>query len=57
MSHGDSVTKVPPQFKVIASSADCAIAGIADEKNMFMGFSFIQRQVILHKGKNLREVL
>ena len=55
MSHGDSVTKVPPQFKVIASSADCAIAGIADEKKHFYGLQFHPEASHTTQGKKILE--
>jgi GMP synthase (glutamine-hydrolysing) len=40
MSHGDKVTAVPPGFKVIASNAACAVAGMADEARHFYGVQF-----------------
>ena len=43
MSHGDSVTKLPPGFKVIASTLNTPIAGIADEVRGFMDCNFTQK--------------
>lgn len=40
MSHGDSVTSMPPSFKLMASTASCPIAGMADEAKHFYGFQF-----------------
>jgi GMP synthase (glutamine-hydrolysing) len=40
MSHGDKVNELPPGFKVIASSADCPIAGMADESRRLYGVQF-----------------
>ncbi|OGJ51993.1 hypothetical protein A2483_04575, partial [Candidatus Peregrinibacteria bacterium RIFOXYC2_FULL_33_13] len=40
MSHGDSVTVVPRNFKVIASTKDCENAAIADEQMKFYGVQF-----------------
>ena len=40
MSHGDKVTKLPKDFKVIASTANAPYAGIADEKRKFYGLQF-----------------
>lgn len=40
MSHGDRVEKLPRGFKVIASTADTPIAGMADEKNRLYGLQF-----------------
>ena len=55
MSHGDSVTKVPPQFKVIASSVDCSIAGIADEKKQVYGLQFHPEASHTTQGKKILE--
>lgn len=40
MSHGDKVSTLPPQFKVIASTANSPIAGMADETRHFYGLQF-----------------
>ncbi len=40
MSHGDRVEKLPEGFKLIASTADAPIAGIADEDRSFYGLQF-----------------
>ena len=40
MSHGDKVTAMPPGFKLMASTASCPIAGIADESRHFYGVQF-----------------
>ena len=40
MSHGDKVTGLPPGFKVMASTDNCPIAGIADETRRFYGVQF-----------------
>ncbi|HBA45543.1 glutamine-hydrolyzing GMP synthase [Candidatus Nomurabacteria bacterium RIFCSPLOWO2_02_40_28] len=40
MSHGDSVTKLPKGFSKIASSNNCPIAGMADEKRKIYGVQF-----------------
>lgn len=40
MSHGDSVTRLPKGFVKIASSANCPIAAIADEKRKIYGVQF-----------------
>ena len=40
MSHGDKVTEMPPGFKLMASTANCPIAGIADEERHFYGLQF-----------------
>ena len=40
MSHGDSVTELPPQFKLMASTPSCPIAGMANEEKHFYGLQF-----------------
>ena len=40
MSHGDRVTALPPGFKLIASTRDVPIAGIADEVRHYYGLQF-----------------
>lgn len=40
MSHGDHVTELPQNFKMIASTGNCAIAAMGDEKRRFYGLQF-----------------
>jgi GMP synthase (glutamine-hydrolysing) len=40
MSHGDKVTALPPGFGLMASTAACPIAGMADEARRFYGVQF-----------------
>jgi GMP synthase (glutamine-hydrolysing) len=40
MSHGDRVVVAPPGFKVIASTPEVPIAGLADEERRFYGLQF-----------------
>ena len=40
MSHGDRVTELPAGFKLIASTDNAPIAGIADEERGFYGLQF-----------------
>ena len=40
MSHGDKVTALPPNFKVIASNETTPIAAFADEQRKFYGVQF-----------------
>jgi len=40
MSHGDRVIRMPPGFKIIASSAGSPIAGMADEGRRLYGLQF-----------------
>jgi GMP synthase (glutamine-hydrolysing) len=40
MSHGDRVTEIPPGFKLIASTDDVPIAGMADESRYYYAVQF-----------------
>ncbi len=40
MSHGDRVEELPPNFKLMASTDDAPIAGMADEARRFYGIQF-----------------
>lgn len=40
MSHGDHVSELPPQFETIATTPNCPIAAMADEKRHFYGLQF-----------------
>ncbi|HYF60485.1 MAG TPA: glutamine-hydrolyzing GMP synthase, partial [Burkholderiaceae bacterium] len=40
MSHGDKVAELPPGFVLMASTASCPIAGMADEARRFYGVQF-----------------
>jgi GMP synthase (glutamine-hydrolysing) len=40
MSHGDKVVEMPPGFKLMASTENCPIAGMADEQRRFYGVQF-----------------
>ena len=40
MSHGDRVVELPPGFKIIASTPDLPIAGMADETHRFYALQF-----------------
>nr|ART35608.1 A76 [uncultured bacterium] len=40
MSHGDKVVGMPPGFKLMASTASCPIAGMADESRGFYAVQF-----------------
>lgn len=52
MSHGDKVTQLPPGFSCIASSKDCALAGMADEERRFYGLQF--HPEVTHTRQGLR---
>jgi len=55
MSHGDKVNELPAGFKVIASSAACPIAAMADEKRRFYGVQFHPEVTHTPQGKALLE--
>lgn len=40
MSHGDKVTKLPPEFQVTGSTPTCPIAAMSNEKRHFYGVQF-----------------
>lgn len=50
MSHGDYVSKLPSGFKVIASTPDCVVAGMSDEKRRIFGIQFHPEVVHTPKG-------
>src|SRR5690554_4388901 len=56
MSHGDKVVELPQGFKLMASTSNCPIAGMADETRHFYGVQFhpevthtVQGQAILNR--------
>ncbi len=53
MSHGDKVTELPEGFKVIASSASCPIAAMADESRKFYAVQFHPEVTHTLKGKDI----
>jgi GMP synthase (glutamine-hydrolysing) len=52
MSHGDQVSGLPQDFKTIASTSNCPIAGMADEKRHFYGLQF--HPEVSHTKQGLR---
>lgn len=55
MSHGDHVHVLPPSFNLIASTADCPIIGMADEKRHFYGLQFHPEVSHSHQGTRILE--
>jgi GMP synthase (glutamine-hydrolysing) len=51
MSHGDKVTAMPPGFNLMASTASCPIAGMADERRHFYGVQFHLEVTHTRQGK------
>jgi len=55
MSHGDKVTERPPGFKLMASTASCPIAGMADEARRFYGLQFHPEVTHTKQGRAMLE--
>ena len=53
MSHGDQVTRLPEGFKVMASTASCPIAGMADEARGFYAVQFHPEVTHTVRGQDL----
>ena len=53
MSHGDKVTSLPEGFKVIASTENAPIAGMADEDRQFYGLQFHPEVTHTHQGMQI----
>ena len=53
MSHGDKVTELPPNFKLMASTPSCPIAGMADEARGFYAVQFHPEVTHTQKGKEI----
>ena len=52
MSHADQVSKLPKNFKVIASSNNSKFAIIENKKKIFMVYNFIQKLLIQKMEKS-----
>ena len=55
MSHGDKITKLPPGFKLMASTPSCPIAGMADEDRGYYGVQFHPEVTHTAQGRQLLE--
>ena len=55
MSHGDSVIKLPKNFKVAGSTADCPITAMADDINLIYGLQFHPEVDHTRDGKKILE--
>ncbi len=51
MSHGDSVTRMPDGFRLMASTPSCPIAGMADETRGYYGVQFHPEVTHTHQGR------
>jgi len=55
MSHGDQVVKLPPGFKVLASTDNCALAAAGNESKKIYGIQFHPEVVHTEKGTKILE--
>ncbi|HEY5037824.1 MAG TPA: glutamine-hydrolyzing GMP synthase, partial [bacterium] len=55
MSHGDHVTKLPPGYKVLASTANCHLAAAVNEQKRIYGIQFHPEVVHTQKGTKIIE--
>ncbi|MFP4272492.1 MAG: glutamine-hydrolyzing GMP synthase [Halothiobacillaceae bacterium] len=55
MSHGDRVVDLPPSFKLMASSDNAPIAGMADEYRRFYGVQFHPEVTHTRQGQRILE--
>ncbi len=53
MSHGDRVVKMPPGFKLMASTESAPIAGMADEERHFYGIQFHPEVTHTRQGQRI----
>jgi len=53
MSHGDRVTRLPPGFTRIASTATCPVAGIANEEQRCYGVQFHPEVTHTRQGERI----
>src|SRR6186713_23488 len=53
MSHGDKITALPPGFKLLASTASCPIAGMADESRGYYAVQFHPEVTHTLQGREL----
>lgn len=53
MSHGDHLTKIPPQFEIIGHTDNAPIAAIRNKRNNFFGIQFHPEVVHTPLGKKI----
>ncbi len=53
MSHGDHVTQLPEDFKIISSTPAAPVAGMADEARGFYGLQFHPEVTHTHQGARI----
>jgi len=52
MSHGDQVKRLPPQFRILAHTPTCSVAGMGDAKRKLYGIQF--HPEVVHTGEGRR---
>ncbi|OGT34904.1 MAG: glutamine-hydrolyzing GMP synthase [Gammaproteobacteria bacterium RIFCSPHIGHO2_12_FULL_37_14] len=55
MSHGDHVSQLPQHFKTIASTTNCSIAAMGDEKRHLYGLQFHPEVTHTRQGQRILE--
>ncbi len=55
MSHGDKVSRMPPEFDVIAETESCPIAGMAHREKPWFGIQFHPEVTHTSQGKRILE--
>lgn len=55
MSHGDQVSRLPKQFEISASTANCEMAAFADDVRKFYGLQFHPEVSHTRQGKRILE--
>jgi len=55
MSHGDSVTKLPPGFEQLAQTPRCAVAAMGDERRTIFGVQFHPEVAHTEIGRGVME--
>ena len=53
MSHGDSITQLPPGFSVTATTENTPVAATADERRKLFGFQFHPEVAHTRRGKQM----
>lgn len=53
MSHGDTVMELPMGFRCVASSKDCSVAAMADERRRIFGLQFHPEVTHTEYGQNI----
>jgi len=55
MSHGDQVKRLPSQFRILAHTSTCSVAGMGDAKRKLYGIQFHPEVVHTREGRRVFE--